>query len=149
MKLRKRKRTPEQAFAIMLEHRDLERTGFQGWCLKTCREAWGAPADQPSAIKEWHSIPKERQHKFAEAQAPLAAPVFWSGCGPFGHIALQAIHPDRVISTDAPKTDRVGIVTRGWFETKWGAKLLGWSCELNGVKVITDCPVCDAIVEDE
>lgn len=128
----------------MLGFRDSGATGFQGWCLKTCREAWGAPADQPSAIKEWHSIPAERQHKFSQAQAPLAAPVFWSGCGPFGHIALQAKHPDRVISTDAPKADQVGIVGRAWFEKHWGAKLLGWSCELNGVQVISPCPVCDA-----
>lgn len=142
MKLRRRKRTPEQAFEAMLKHRDSNATGFQGWCLRTCREAWGAPADQPSAIKEWQSIPAVRQHSFT-TQPPLAAPVFWSGCGPFGHIALQAKHPDRVISTDAPKMDMVGVVSRGWFDKHWGAKLLGWSCELNGVKVIEACPVCD------
>lgn len=143
MKLLRRKRTPEQAFAFMLERKESGATGFQGWCLKTCREAWNAPADQPSAAKEWASIPVERRHTFAQAQAPLAAPVFWAGCGPFGHIALQAKHPDRVISTDAPKTDQIGIVDRGWFAKKWNARLLGWSCELNGVQVITDCPVCD------
>lgn len=140
MKLRRHKlRTPEQALEAMLAHRDSGKTGFQGWCLKTCREAWGLPSDQPSAIKEWQSIPAERRHK--TGQAPLAAPHFWA-IGAFGHVALQAKHPARVIGTDSPTADKVGVVELGWFAKRWGAKYLGWSCEFQNRKVVT-CPICD------
>jgi hypothetical protein len=109
------------------------KTNVKGYCLRTCREAWELPAQDPSAIKEWESIPANRRFKNWK-QAPVGAPHFWSG-GQYGHIALQSNRKGYVLSTDAPKSDLIGRVKIGWFQTFWGYKYLGWSNELQGRKL--------------
>lgn len=110
-----------------------KRTGVQGYCLKTCREAWDLPAQDPSAIEEWESIRPSR--KFTNwRDAPIGAPHFWAG-GKYGHIALQANKKGYVLSTDAPKGDLIGRVRISWFPKYWGYKYLGWTTELQGKKL--------------
>lgn len=108
-------------------------TGFAGWCLRTCRQAWGLPGDENDAISEWNSIPKEHRHTDPMA-APVGAPHFWK-IGKHGHVALQALVAGRVISTDAPEKDLVGIVTLDWFEVHWGAQYLGWATEFQNKNI--------------
>ena len=117
-----------------------ERTpGFTGWCLKTCRTAWDLPADEPSAITEWNSIPdKYKNTKWW--QAPIGAPHFWSG-GTYGHVALQAATVGVVWSSDAPILDKVGKVPLKWFEDNWGYTYLGWSSQFQNEKLpLPDMP---------
>ena len=102
-------------------------TGFAGWCLRTCRRAWGLPSDETSAIKEWNSIPASKKST-KWWLAPTGAPHFWSG-GEFGHVALQSGVKGFVWSTDAPVNDKIGKVRIGWFKKHWGYKYLGWSKE--------------------
>jgi hypothetical protein len=110
-----------------------KRSGVQGYCLRTCREAWELPAQDASAIKEWESIPKSR--KFTNwRDAPVGAPHFWSG-GQYGHIALQSNIRGYVLSTDAPVGDLIGRVQIGWFRKRWGYKYLGWTTELQNRKL--------------
>jgi len=104
--------------------------GVKGLCLRTCRLAWGLPPHRPSAIEEWNSIPNAYKRN-DPTRAPIGAPHFWS-VGKYGHIAIQAEHEGFVWSTDAPKTDRVGLVDITWFSRNWRAKYLGWSLYLNG-----------------
>lgn len=102
-------------------------TGVKGYCLRTCRLAWALGSDQGSAIAEWNSIPL----KFKNAdpmKAPIGAPHFWK-VGKYGHIALQAEHEGYVWSTDAPTTNKVGLVDIKWFEKHWRATYLGWSSQ--------------------
>lgn len=101
--------------------------GVKGYCLRTCRLAWGLPADQQSAILEWQSIPAKHKH-FDPMKAPVGAPHFWA-TGKFGHVALQAEHEGFVWSTDLPTTDRVGLVHIDTPKRKWNAKYLGWSSQ--------------------
>ena len=103
-------------------------TGVKGMCLRTCRLAWGLPADQPSAIKEWESIPAKFKHTDPNT-APVGAPHFWRG-GKYGHVAIQAEHEGYVWSTDAPTSNKVGLVDILWFKTKWRYTYLGWSSQL-------------------
>lgn len=103
-------------------------SGVKGYCLRTCRMAWGLPADDPSAIREWESIPAHMKVSKKWWLAPVGAPHFWAG-GKHGHVALQSGIKGFVWSTDAPVADRVGKVTIGWFKKNWGYTYLGWSKE--------------------
>ena len=103
--------------------------GVKGYCLRTCRLAWGLAPDQPSAILEWESIPSKYKNK-NPLTAPVGAPHFWRG-GKYGHVAIQAEHEGYVWSTDAPTRDRVGLVDLEWFKKKWRSyTYLGWSSQL-------------------
>lgn len=102
-------------------------TGVQGWCLRTCRNAWSLPADNPSAILEWKSIPAEKKNN-KWWLAPVGAPHFWEG-GEFGHVAIQSGLKGYVWSTDAPVPDKIGRVSIFWFGKRWNYKYLGWSSE--------------------
>jgi len=102
--------------------------GVKGFCLRTCRQAWDLPGDEPSAIAEWNSIPqKHRDTRWY--MAPIGAPHFWE-IGEFGHIALQSSTFGFVWSTDAPVPDRIGLVSVEWIEKHWKAKYLGWATQL-------------------
>lgn len=110
--------------------RDLARngaSGVKGMCLKTCRLAWGLPADEASAIKEWESIPAKYRHT-GKFDIPVGAPVFWQ-VGKYGHVAIQAEHEGFVWTTDLPTNDRVGLVHIDLPAKKWRAKYLGWSSQ--------------------
>lgn len=98
-----------------------------GFCLKTCRIAWGLAPDEPSAIKEWNSINPKNKRKNPN-NAPVGAPHFWEG-GKFGHVALQSRFKGYVWTTDVPK-GKIGLVHLSLIEEMWGYKYLGWSAEL-------------------
>lgn len=105
-----------------------KKTGVKGMCLKTCRLAYGIPPKYPSAIQAW----KGTKRKFTDPTlAPIGAAHFWE-IGQFGHIAIQSRRVGQVWSTDAPHVDRIGKVSLGWFEKRWGAKYLGWTDQVNG-----------------
>lgn len=118
-----------EAAAYMAGLAKQQASGVKNWCLRTCRLAWGLPPDEESAIKEWESIPDKFKHT-DPLTAPVGAPHFWK-VGKFGHIALQAEHEGFVWSTDAPVTDKVGLVAIPWFAKKWRAVYLGWAEQLN------------------
>lgn len=122
------RKSGKEAAAYMKGLRDNGATGVKGYCLKTCRLAWDLPADEPSAIEEWKSIPDKFKHT-DPMKAPIGAPHFWS-VGKYGHIALQAEHEGFVWSTDAPTSNKVGLVHIDWFAKHWRAKYLGWSSQL-------------------
>lgn len=122
------RKTGKDAVRWMWLHSKAGTTGFEGWCLKTCRKAWDLPADQPSAIEEWFSIPPEKRVDKKWWLAPTGAPHFWAG-GKFGHVALQSGVKGFVWSTDAPVGDRIGKVRITWFKKRWGYTYLGWASE--------------------
>lgn len=114
-----------EAVAYMKSLYDHGATGVKGLCLRTCRLAWGLPADQPSAIAEWESIPSRFKHRDFR-DAPVGAPHFWRG-GKYGHVALQATQEGHVWTTDLPTTNKVGLVDIMFISTKWRYTYLGWS----------------------
>lgn len=116
--------------------RDLSRsgaTGVKGFCLRTCRLAWGLGSDEGSAIKEWESIPQRFKHT-NPMTAPVGAPHFWAG-GKFGHVALQAEHEGYVWTTDLPVTNKVGLVDIKYINLRWKYRYLGWSEQFQNVKL--------------
>lgn len=109
--------------------------GFAGYCLRTCRRAWGLPPDAASAVKEWQSIPVKNRHAYTAA-TPVGAPVFWdSAIGPFGHVAIQSAHRGYVWSTMSGRFgDRVKLVPVTFFRIApagWSDVFCGRDLPLN------------------
>jgi hypothetical protein len=120
-----------QALKNMRKH--IGTAGFQGWCHKTCQNAWGLPVKYASAIDAWNHIPKEARHTDFE-NAPIGAPIFFN-IGKFGHVVIQSDKKGVVIGTDSPKKDFVGEVPLTWFKKNWGVEPLGWASIYNDVKL--------------
>lgn len=123
-------------FAAAAYMADLARknaTGVKGYCLRTCRLAWGLAPDEGSAIKEWESIPA-RNKRTDPMKAPVGAPHFWAG-GKYGHVALQAEHEGYVWTTDLPVPNKVGLVDIKFVNKKWGYRYLGWSTQFQNKKL--------------
>lgn len=126
-------RTARAAVAYMATLSKNNATGVKGFCLRTCRLAWGLGSDQGSAIKEWESIHPRFKHT-DPMKAPVGAPHFWAG-GKYGHVALQAEHEGYVWTTDLPVPNKVGLVDILFINRKWGYKYLGWSDQFQNVKL--------------
>lgn len=124
-------RTARQAVDQMIKWHDSGKGGFKGWCLRTCRTAWGIPGKYPSAIEAWKAIPASKKNT-VPGKAPIGAVHFFD-IGKFGHIVIQSDTVGMVWGTDAPDKDKVGLVKLSWFSQHWHAKYLGWSTNFNGV----------------
>lgn len=128
----KSKRTGVQALAVMKAHRMHKTKGFKGWCLKTCRQAWGLPGGIPSAKKAWEGVPAKYRH-YDPDSAPVGAPHFWVS-PTFGHVALQSDRKGYIYSTDAPQSDYVGEVPLTWISRHWKRqRYVGWASQFQGV----------------
>lgn len=117
-------RTITQSLGWVLAHR----TWPVGYCLSYVRSAFGVPAKYPSAISAWNHA----AHRHSSAP-PRGVPVFFSG-GNYGHVAYSA-GAGKVYSTDAPIRGRVGLVDIDWFHRNWNYTLLGWTEDINDVRV--------------
>lgn len=109
------------------------KSGFKGWCHRTCQNAWKLPVKYASAIDAWNHIPKEHRHTDLE-NAPIGAPIFFK-IGRYGHVVLQSDKKGYVIGTDSPKKDYIGEVPLTWFKKNWGVEPLGWASMYNDVKL--------------
>lgn len=104
-----------------------------GMCLAVVRGWLGVPAKYGSAATAWDAA-KQRS---SSRTPPAGVPVFWLG-GRHGHIALS-LGGGRVRSTDWPR-GKVGTTTISELERRWGYRYVGWSSDLNGVKLPTGAP---------
>jgi len=101
-----------------------------GMCLKYVRTWLGIGSKEPDAITAWNNA--KVKHK-GDQNPPKGAPVFWSG-GQYGHIAL-AIDNSHGRSTDTTSSGKVSTQEGNWWKNNWGSKYLGWTEDLNGVKI--------------
>lgn len=111
-------------------------TSEKGMCLREVRECYAVAALYPDAATAWHQA--ERKHRETDPRKiPRGVPVFWTGgSGGFGHVAIATgWSMGRCWSTD--------ILRPGWFDkvpieligSKWDMRLVGWTEDLNGVRV--------------
>lgn len=104
-----------------------------GMCLKYVRTWWEIGSRYPDAITAW----REAEHKHPDdVHPPLGAPVFWQG-GNHGHIAMYVGDVD-IRSTDCTATGRVSDAHGSWVHHTWGYEYLGWTGDLNGVRLPLD-----------
>ncbi len=74
------------------------------------------------------------RHRTAFSKIPAGVPVFTAGRTAPGHVVLS-LGNGRIRSTDWPRPGRVGTVSLAKFLRTWNHRYLGWSEDLNGVRV--------------
>lgn len=111
-------------------------TSEPGMCLREVRECYAVGPEAASAAQAWEYA--EHKHRETDPRKiPRGAPVFWTGGSQgFGHIAISTGFR-QCWSTDILRSgyfDRVPIELIG---QRWGMRLVGWTEDLNGVRVFT------------
>lgn len=104
---------------------------WTGWCLVFVRSCFNVPAKYPSAIEAW----SHAKYKHTGGVPPKGAPVFWR-VGKFGHIAISD-GGGYVYSTDILRRGKVDRVPITYVTSHWKATYLGWTEDVNDVRVIT------------
>jgi hypothetical protein len=102
-----------------------------GMCLKFVRgEAWRIGSLYGSAIEAWNGA--RFKHK-GDRHPPIGAPCFYSG-GKYGHIVVW-MGGDKMRSTDCTSAYDVSNADIDWPVRAWGDTYLGWTEDLNGVRL--------------
>ena len=114
---------------------DWEKTN--GWCLRTCRFAWGFDSSEVSAKVAWEKTPKKHKRE-KTTDFPPGALVYFSGDkNGYGHVTIASADPGYVWTTDYlgnGHVDKVSIaaLTGDVPDAKWNLTYLGWTDWLNG-----------------
>ena len=125
-------RTGSQAIAWAKTQTSNPSRSWHNLCLMFVRSCFGVAAREPNAKRAWEAA-KHRHHTTSAAAIPAGVPVFWRTGTVNWHIAIS-IGGGYCYSTDIPrgKVGRIGITD---LSRRWGATLLGWTEDLNGVRV--------------
>ncbi|MFF5793969.1 LysM peptidoglycan-binding domain-containing protein [Paeniglutamicibacter sp. NPDC012692] len=120
-------RTPVQAIA----HANTITRGYAGLCLVFVRTCFGIGAKYPTAAKSWANAQYKHETNRL-AGIPAGVPIHFEVRGePAGHVALYL----------GGGKMRTNVTAKGTVETVPvplpGHKLLGWTEDLNGVRVYT------------
>lgn len=131
--------------------------GDHGWerlCLKFVRTCFEVDAKYLTAGLAWQNA--EIKHVTSDySEVPRAVPFFWDTSGTSEHVAFT-LGKDKegfrlCASNDIFVPGRIDICRMSVLASRWGAKPLGWSEDLNGVRVwaprIKNTPNWDQIVE--
>jgi hypothetical protein len=97
-------------------------------CLKHIRLICGVAARYPDAKTAW----ARARSRHTDRNPPAGFPVFFLG-GTHGHIALS-LGGGKIRTTDWPRA-RVGTTTIAELERRWRYRYVGWSEDLNGVRL--------------
>jgi hypothetical protein len=112
-------------------------TSAPGFCLREVRECYGVAAGAMDAADAW----AEAEHKHHETDAatfPRGVPIFWTGGSHgHGHIAIATGYDGMCWSTDIRRPGYFDHVPIEEIADKWGLVLVGWTEDLNGVRVYT------------
>lgn len=107
---------------------------WTGMCLNFVRTCFNIAPLYASAYAAW----THAQHRHVgDRTPPVGVPLFWKGGSHgYGHIALSAGN-GLCWSSDVRRTGYVDLVKISSIETAWGQEYLGWSEDLNGVRIYT------------
>lgn len=101
-------------------------------CLYFVRIALQVPRRFPTAMSAWQHA--RYRHRTPLWAIPAGVPVYTKGQDSAGHIAIS-LGNGWVRSTDWPRDGLVGDVRITTLLRKWHHRYLGWSEDLNGVRV--------------
>ena len=105
-----------------------------GMCLQRVRLCYGIGPRAGDAIGAWNAA-KSKHRVTDPTLIPRGYPVFWSGGSHgHGHIAISA-GSGFCWSTDIRRPGRWDRVPITEIHEKWGLTLLGYTGDLNGVKI--------------
>lgn len=131
-------RTPEQAIAWthqrgLIPDESGRPVGAAGWCKRETRSAYGVPSD---GSKDAAEAFRRTQRRHSTATVPPRGAVMWwtGGRNGHGHVAIS-LGDGTIRTTDLPTSGRWGTVTRTRPVTDWGLTYVGWSEDIDGVRV--------------
>ena len=111
----------------------LTNENWHNLCLKFVRTCYGVKAKEPNAKKAWENA--RFKHSTTNTKAiPAGVPVFWKTRTVNWHVAIS-IGDGKCISTDIFRRGKPDIVGIDTLSKAWGATLLGWTEDVNGVRV--------------
>lgn len=103
-------------------------------CLGFVRTAFGLQRVESTAIGAWDAT--KHKHR-GDSNPPAGVPVFWSGgSSGDGHVAFS-LGGGSIISTDLPYPGHISKAQLSDVQAAWGLKYLGWTEDLEGVRVYT------------
>lgn len=114
-----------------------------GWCLRFAQSVFGAPARYNSAWDAWNAT----QYKHADWDMPeqgIAHPVWFSHWGTYGdpprydnwgHVAVR-MEDGRILSSPGSGYGQQWFNSIGEIERYFNAQYVGWSEDLNGLRII-------------
>ncbi|HEY7858500.1 MAG TPA: hypothetical protein VIC82_08375 [Candidatus Nanopelagicales bacterium] len=106
-------------------------------CLLFVRIALQAPRRFPTAMSAWAHA--RYRYRTAIWLIPAGVPVYTKGASGAGHIVLS-LGNGLVRSTDWPRVGHVGTVLLTTLLATWHHRYVGWSADLDGVRVWNDGP---------
>ncbi len=128
-------RTGSKAIAWAKTQTSNPSRSWHNLCLMFVRSCFGVPAREPNAKRAWETARK--QHKTTDADSiPAGVPVFWKTRTANWHIALS-VGGGYCYSSDVGGRGKIGKIGIDALSRAWGATLLGWSEDVNGVTVYT------------
>lgn len=139
-------RSPAEAIALaktnpapsVLGVKDLDGDRWGSECLAFVRSLYGVAAKYADAITAWRNA----EHRHTSSTIPLGAPIWWGPTAKtsrYGHVAVYA-GDGRCYSTDYGGKGHINLVTVDSITTKRGGGFLGWSEDINGVRVLPKAP---------
>ncbi|GAA1909474.1 hypothetical protein GCM10009737_08430 [Nocardioides lentus] len=130
--------TVEQALAFARGQATRPSRDWTGYCQMFVRTSYGIGGGFGSAWLQWLGLgDDERVAGGNPSAAPLGAPLFYKGSGPYGHVTLAA-RPladgtPGCWSNDLVTPGRIHHVARTRATSQWGQQYLGYGLSLNGV----------------
>lgn len=103
------------------------------WCLKYVRMSFGLPGGTPDAGKAWDWA--KYKHRTSDSRTiPAGVPVFWELPSVADHVALSTGN-GMCLSNDIKRRGKIDEVPIDLITRSWGGQLLGWTEDLNGVRI--------------
>lgn len=128
-------RTGAQAIAWAKAQSTKPSRSWHNLCLMFVRSCFGVAAKYGSARLAWQGA--KRRHETTDAGSiPAGVPVFWRTGTVNWHVAISA-GDGYCWSSDIGGKGKVGRIGIAALSRAWGATLLGWTEDLNGVRVYT------------
>ena len=102
-------------------------------CLMFVRMAFGLPGGTPNAGLAWDWA-KHKHPTTDPLVIPAGVPVFWETPGVADHVALS-LGNGKCLSNDFKRHGMIDVVSIDAITRGWNCRLLGWTEDLNGVRV--------------
>lgn len=131
--------TPHPIAAAAALSRSPRPTTETGYCLRETRELFHVDPKAESAAEAWGDA--QFKHRFGRNftrldKIPARVPIFWTGgTKGYGHVALSAVLDGYCWSVDILRPGYWDRVPIRLIEERWGLKFVGWTEDLNGVRV--------------
>lgn len=110
----------------------VSRAGYGGYCLQFTRNAWDVPSYYSSARDAWNGA-KHKHPTSSTSGVAYGAPLFMDkSTSTYGHVAVY-VGDGKMATTDSQKTYTYITPVQNWLNA--GYHLLGWTEDLNGVKL--------------